>query len=136
MRVWNTNLRFNLDDTVYGKAYENLKNMDRKSYMSICRVIAVAVNEYFDRQKKLDRDPYLETRQRENEFCDAIVNKVGESLEKAMPVFMSAYLLRNAGIADVSAIKESPAVSDAHDDEDYIDLDFAGQYILCCIPEV
>ena len=45
MRVWNTNLRFNLDDTVYGKAYENLKNMDRKRYKSICRVIAVAVNE-------------------------------------------------------------------------------------------
>lgn len=127
MRVWNTNLRFNLDDTVYGKAYENLKNMDRKRYKSICRVIAVAVNEYFDRQKKLDRDPYLETRQRENEFCDVIVKKVGESLEKAMPVFMATYLMKNACLpVDNTGQKMSPTVSAETDTEDLIDLDFAG----------
>lgn len=127
MRVWNTNLRFNLDDTVYGKAYENLKNMDRKRYKSICRVIAVAVNEYFDRQNKLDRDPYLETRQRENEFCDAIVKQVGESLEKAMPVFMATYIMKNACLpADNTGQKMSPTVSAETDAEDLIDLDFAG----------
>ncbi len=127
MRVWNTNLRFNLDDTVYGKAYENLKNMDRKRYKSICRVIAVAVNEYFDRQSKLDRDPYLETRQRENEFCDAIVKQVGESLEKAMPVFMATYLMRNAGMTafPFSEKQEKKAAGDDETD-DCIDLDFAG----------
>ena len=126
MNVWKTNIRFNLDDAVYQKAYTYLRNLDRERYKSVCRVVAVAVNEYFDRQLRLDQDPYLETRQRENEFCDAIVNKVGKSLEKAMPVFMSAYLLRNAGIADASVIKETPAVSGIQDDDDYIDLDFAG----------
>ena len=127
MRVWNTNLRFNLDDTVYGKAYENLKNMDRKRYKSICRVIAVAVNEYFDRQNKLDRDPYLEPRQRENEFCDVIVKKVGESLEKAMPVFMATYIMKNARLPANNTGQKMPLTISAETDaEDLIDLDFAG----------
>ena len=56
MRVKTMNIRFNLDDNIYYKAYENLKTMDKKRYKSMCRVVAVAVNEFFDRQRKLDRN--------------------------------------------------------------------------------
>ena len=124
--TWSTSLRFNLDDNVYCKAYENLKNMDKKRYKSVCHVIAVAVNEYFDRQCRLDADPYLETRQRENQFCDSIVEMVGKSLEKAMPVFMATYLMNHAAIlpeVPVSPVKKQVETATVPDD-DFIDLEF------------
>ena len=128
MRVKTMNIRFNLDDNIYYKAYENLKTMDKKRYKSMCRVVAVAVNEFFDRQRKLDRDPYFETRQRENEFCETIVKAVGEALEKAMPVFMATYLMQHAGVpSDLASVKQEkpePMLKKSDDIEDLIDLDF------------
>ena len=128
MRVKTMNIRFNLDDNIYYKAYENLKTMDKKRYKSMCRVVAVAVNEFFDRQRKLDRDPYFETRQRENEFYETIVKAVGEALEKAMPVFMATYLMQHAGVpADLAPVKQEklePMLKKSDDIEDLIDLDF------------
>ena len=35
MRVKTMNIRFNLDDNIYSKAYENLKTMDKKRYKSM-----------------------------------------------------------------------------------------------------
>ena len=108
-------------------AFDNLKGMDKKRYKSVCHVIAVAVNEYFDRQRRLDVDPYLETRQRENQFCDSIVEMVGKSLEKAMPVFMATYLMNHAAIlsdASASPVKKHENVQISEDD-DFIDLNFA-----------
>ena len=125
--TWSTSLRFNLDDNVYKTAFDNLKGMDKKRYKSVCHVIAVAVNEYFDRQRRLDVDPYLETRQRENQFCDSIVEMVGKSLEKAMPVFMATYLMNHAAIlsdAPASPVKKHENVQISEDD-DFIDLNFA-----------
>ena len=125
--TWSTSLRFNLDDNVYKTAFDNLKGMDKKRYKSVCHVIAVAVNEYFDRQRRLDVDPYFETRQRENQFCDSIVEMVGKSLEKAMPVFMATYLMNHAAVLPefpVSPVKKPGKTADAADD-DFIDLNFA-----------
>ena len=87
----------------------------------------MAVNEYFYRQRRLDVDPYLETRQRENQFCDSIVEMVGKSLEKAMPVFMATYLVNHTAV--LPDVPTSPGKKQENvqisEDDDFIDLNFA-----------
>ena len=72
MKIWNSNLRFNIDKPLYREAYDNLHEMDRKKYKSCNHVIAVAVNEYFKCQRQSERDPYFETREREQQFINEI----------------------------------------------------------------
>ena len=65
-----TNIRLNLDREADRKAWEYLRNMDRKKYKSYSRAIVTAVNDYFDRQERMKKDHYLETREKEDAFLE------------------------------------------------------------------
>ena len=97
--IWSTNLRFNLDKSPYCEAYGYLKNMDRKAHKSINKVVAIAVCEHFKRLEKSANDPYFETREREDNFVNRIVEAVKIAVEKAMPSFMAAYI--TAKLSDI-----------------------------------
>lgn len=130
--VWSTNLRFNLDKSPYREAYIYLKNMDRKTHKSINKVVAIAVCEYFKRLEKSESDPYFETREREDNFVNRIVEAVKSAVEKAMPSFMAAYItaklsnISNIAINNTNSentvLKEE--ISDTSADE--IDFGFVG----------
>lgn len=131
--IWSTNLRFNLDKSPYREAYSYLKNMDRKTHKSINKVVATAVCEHFKRLEKSKNDPYFETREREDNFVNRIVQTVGNAVEKSMPSFMAAYI--TAKLADIS----SPVINDTDSENsvlkeeisdtsaDNIDFDFVGE---------
>ena len=128
MKIWNSNLRFNMDNPVYREAYDNLHEMDRQKYKSCNHVIAVAVNEYFKRQRQTEHDPYFETREREERFIAEIVEAVGKAVREAMPRFMATYIMEKSwGIVPVTQtvaeISDSSGISESYDD---IDFDFAG----------
>lgn len=127
--IWNSNLRFNLDDPVYGEAYNHLHSMDRKRYKSCNRVIAVAVNDYFRRESQTECDPYFETREREEKFISEIVDSVGEAVREAIPKFMAAYIMSNAwGIVSAPPTDNTSAdFSETEDGSEYIDYSFAGE---------
>ncbi len=124
MKIWNSNLRFNIDKPLYREAYDNLHEMDRKKYKSCNHVIAVAVNEYFKRQRQSERDPYFETREREQQFINEIVEAVEKAVGEAMPGFMATYIFEKSW-GNVSV----PSGNESEHEENYddIDLAFAGE---------
>ena len=131
--IWSTNLRFNLDKSPYREAYGYLKNMDRKAHKSINKVVAIAVCEHFKRLEKSANDPYFETREREDNFVNRIVEAVKIAVEKAMPSFMAAYItakLSNVpNIAISSTASENSVLKEENSDTaaDNIDFEFVGE---------
>ena len=131
--IWSTNLRFNLDKSPYREAYSYLKNMDRKAHKSINKVVATAVCEHFKRFEKSANDPYFETREREDNFVNRIVEAVKIAVEKAMPSFMAAYitakLVNMPNIAISSTASENSVLKEENSDTvaNDIDFDFVGE---------
>ena len=62
--IKNTNIRLDLLKPEDRKAWEYLQTMDHKRYKSYSKAIVIAVNDYFSRQEQLEKDSYLETRQK------------------------------------------------------------------------
>ena len=126
--VWSTNLRFNTEKSPYREAYNYLRSMDRKTHKSINHVVAAAVVEYFKRLEKSENDPYFETREREDNFVNRIVQAVGNAVEKAMPSFMAAYI--TSKLSDISnptvsgTVTASPIPKQENSDTSAEDIDF------------
>ena len=82
-KIINTNIRFNLDNEDDRKAYEYLQGMDRKQYKSYTKAVVIAVNEYFERQQRLEADSYLETREKEDVFLKKVLDTIEQGLKTA-----------------------------------------------------
>ena len=82
-KIINTNIRFNLDNEDDRKAYEYLQRMDRKQYKSYTKAVVIAVNEYFERQQRLEADSYLETREKEDIFLQKVLDTIEQGLKTA-----------------------------------------------------
>ena len=88
-----TCFRFNTEIPEQAKAWEYLHSFDRNKLKSANLAVTTAVNEYFDRQKKLADDPYFENRQREERFVKQIVSEVGKAFIAEMPKFLASLML-------------------------------------------
>ena len=94
-KLFTTTLRINLTKPEGHKAWAYLKSRDKSRYRSYSDAIIAAVNGYFDREKQLADDPYLETREKE----DAFLQRVLETIERgtqANPLAGLAALLQSA----------------------------------------
>ena len=102
--MFKTTLRIKTDTPEGRKALGYLKSRDKTRYHSYSDAIIAAVNGYFDRERQLADDPYLETREKE----DAFLQKVLETVERgaqANSLNGLAALLQNAHPApDTKAI--------------------------------
>lgn len=67
-------VRLNLDDEAERRAWEYLRKLDRKKYKSYSRVIATAVNDFFERQERAGL--YLETQEKEDAFLQRVLETV------------------------------------------------------------
>ena len=116
-----TNLRFNLDKPVQRAAWECLQTMDKAQFKSYSQVIALAVVDYFDRLERSKDDPYLETREREEQFVNRIVAAVESAMTNALPVYLAGCM---AGLS-----KAAPAVPSQTPEAgaEAIDWDFLGK---------
>ena len=79
-QIYTTTLRLNLADEDDRRAYEHLQRMNKKQYRSYSKAIVTAVNDHFERQARLESDPYLETREKE----DAFLRRVTEAIEQGL----------------------------------------------------
>lgn len=116
-----TNLRFNLDKPVQRAAWECLQTMDKTRFKSYSQVIALAIVDYFDRLEKLQDDPYLETREREERFVGQIVAAVERAMKDALPVYLAGCMTGLSKAAPVVLTQTPEAGADA------IDWDFLGK---------
>ena len=103
-RLFKTTLRVRLDTPEGRKAWGYLVRRDKGKYRSYSDAIIAAVNGYFDRERQLADDPYLETREKEDAFLQRVLETV-ERGAQANPLNGLAALLRNAQPApDTKAI--------------------------------
>ena len=116
-----TNLRFNLDKPVQRAAWECLQTMDKAEFKSYSQVIALAVVDYFDRLERLQDDPYLETREREEQFVNRIVAAVERAMKDALPVYLAGCMAGLSKAAPVVPTQTPEAGAEA------IDWDFLGK---------
>ena len=81
-RLFTTTLRLNLDKPEGRRAWEYLQNRDKGRYRSYSDAVIAAVNGYFDREARLAADPYLETREKEDEFLRRVLDTIKEGLKE------------------------------------------------------
>ena len=112
-KIYTTTLRLNLEDESDRRAYERLKSTDR----SVSKTVVSAVNGYFERQEKLLRDPYLETREKE----DAFLKRIAETVERALCF---------APVGTISPVRSVPEIAQSAEDDENISaaLDFASSF--------
>ena len=110
-----TNLRFNLDKPVQRTAWECLQTMDKTRFKSYSQVTALAIVDYFDRLEKLQDDPYLETREREERFVSQIVAAVERAMKDALPVYLAGCMAGLSKAAPVAPTQTPEASEDAVD---------------------
>lgn len=103
--MFKTTLRIKTDTPEGRKALGYLRNRDKSKYRSYSDAIIAAVNGYFDRERRLADDPYLETREKEDAFLQRILETV-ERGAQANPLNGLAALLQNVQPApDTKAIE-------------------------------
>lgn len=94
--IFNTTLRFNLDDPEDRRALAYLQNRDRKQYKSYSSAVVSAVNDHFSRQERLAADPFLETRERQETFLQEVKDTIREALQTS-----------GAGLGGLAALLQS-----------------------------
>ena len=81
-KIYTTTLRLNLGNEDDRRAYEYLRQMDRRCYKSYSAAIVAAINAHFSRRKRLADDPFLETRERQEAFLSEVKDAVRECLRE------------------------------------------------------
>ena len=82
-RIINTNIRLNLDKDEDRRAWERLQRLDRSRYKSYSRAVVAALNDFFDRQERMETDCYLEMREKENAFLQKMLDTIERGLRFA-----------------------------------------------------
>ena len=83
-QIVNTNIRLDLSRDDDRQAYEYLRSMDRKKYKSYTRAVVAALNDFFSRQEKMQADPFLETREKEDRFLRQVLDTIREGIDQGM----------------------------------------------------
>lgn len=118
--IFNTTLRFNLDDPEDRRALAYLQRRDRKQYKSYSSAVVAAVNSHFSRQECLAADPFLETRERQEAFLQEVKDTIRDAVQSS-----------GAGlgglVALIQSVQPAPLQEKAMSDEAYdTAMDFIG----------
>ncbi|MDD3139597.1 MAG: hypothetical protein PHX08_11580 [Lachnospiraceae bacterium] len=99
-------VRFYANNPKHKEAWEYLHQLDKDICSSQQDFIIDAINSYYHKMAELKDDPYLETREREEEFIKRITHGVMEQLTADLPKVVGGFLIGLlAGEADgVSSI--------------------------------
>ena len=92
-RIINTNIRLNLCDEQDRQAWEYLQTMDRKKYKSYTRAVVAALNDYFSREYRNEADPYLETREKEDDYLERVEIAIQEGVKESVPMALAKNLV-------------------------------------------
>ncbi|MCR5684534.1 MAG: hypothetical protein K6G81_03820 [Lachnospiraceae bacterium] len=79
MATKNYNIRFRNGKADEDQAWEHLHSEEvRHSFRSQNGFVIAAINDFYDRHLCITKDPYLESREKEDAFADRIVRQVEE----------------------------------------------------------
>ena len=95
----NQNIRFNMDKESDIMAWESLHSKDvGERFKSQNRFVIEAINYYYERVMRIQEDPYLETREKEDAFVERIVAQVAEKTLANLPTLAGMYLMQQQAV--------------------------------------
>ena len=86
-------VRFYANNPKHKEAWEYLHQLDKDICSSQQDFIVDAINSYYHKMAELKDDPYLETREREEEFIKRITHGVMEQLTADFPKVVGGFLI-------------------------------------------
>lgn len=86
-------VRFYANNPKHKEAWEYLHQLDKDICSSQQEFIIDAINSYYHKMADLKDDPYLETREREEEFIKRITHGVMEQLTADLPKVVGGFLI-------------------------------------------
>lgn len=95
-KIWNKNVRFNTNNDVAIQTWDILHSDEvEQDFKSQNEFIICAINDYYERHISKKKDPYLETREKEDTFADRIVEKVERKVLSNLPAMLGLYVVKN-----------------------------------------
>lgn len=127
-RIVSTNIRFNLEKEADRAAWDHLQQRDRRQFRSYSKAVIAAVNDYFERRGRLDADPYLETREKEDAFLLRVLETVRAGLNQSTPVNAADTLLRLLQGTQPQPIQVEEVPQEDQQEADEAALDFVDSF--------
>ena len=127
-RIVSTNIRFNLEKETDRTAWEYLQHRDKKQHRSYSRAVIAAVNDYFERRGRLDADPYLETREKEDAFLLRVLETVRAGLNQSAPANAADMLLRLLQSTQPQPVQVEEVPQEDQQEADEAALDFVDSF--------
>ena len=87
-----------------------------------------AVNDYFERRGRLDADPYLETREKEDTFLLRVLETIRAGLNQSTPVNAADTLLRLLQGTQPQPIQVEEVPQEDQQESDEAALDFVDSF--------
>jgi len=122
-RIVSTNIRFDLGCKADRMAWEHLQRRDKQEHRSYSKAVVAAVNDYFDRRERMNSDPYLETREKEDAFLQRVLETIRDGLDHRAPVSVSDVLLQLLQAVQPQAVPERETQGEQQEADDMA-LDF------------
>ena len=122
-------IRFRANNEEEYRAWHNIKSITKEKYATSKELIVRAVNEQCDRDSINKEAPYLENREREEEFIqritDGVMKKVTEELPYLLSGFLVGYFANHGFESKVKSQNTSPEneVDGAKNKEGELDID-------------
>ncbi|MFA9465929.1 MAG: hypothetical protein ACERKN_16735 [Velocimicrobium sp.] len=89
----NTNIRFYDEEEEDKRAWDILHSLDKKQFKSQSKFVVLAILDYYEKCLRQERDPYFETREKEDAFSDRIVKSVEERVISNLPALIGTYVM-------------------------------------------
>ena len=124
MSIVSTNIRFNLEKEADRTAWDHLQRRDKREHRSYSKTVIAAVNDYFDRRERLEADPYLETREKEDAFLLRVLETIRAGLIQDTSSNAADTLLRLLQAAQSQSTLAEEAPQEDQQEADDMALDF------------
>lgn len=106
MAVKNHNFRFNEEKEAERKAWQILHSEEvKEDFRSQNEFVIAAINDYYARHLALKRDPYLESREKEDAFVKGIVEAVEQKVLDNLPGLAGMYMMQQQSLLSVLGLQ-------------------------------
>ena len=122
--MFTATLRFHLDKEEDHAALAYLQGAGRTMYGSYSKAVVAAVNDHFARLGRLNDDPYLETREKEDAFLRRVEETIQRALQPSAPFNLNGLAALLQGAAPLGG-ESAPSSNPEHSE----DLDAATDFI-------
>lgn len=118
----NIYVQFKEDNPSHMKAIDFLKNKRQETKSTYADIITNALLKYAESLEQKERDPYFETREKENEFIADILSRLQEELRINLPTFMisliATFTVNTNNGENTAVLGTTPQFGDNIDEDD------------------